>query len=413
MEKYNRYKTLKKALDIQYHNISLNRVLAVEIWSIANQTLSLSWKSVLRFCFTFNFNALKTAEIFSTYGLYNRKDHYDLYNQVMDRVSKDIPRNNLLMINHTFSFHPLRFLRQLHKVYQHTTRLTLSQKEIWWLAAKMTYYCNTIDILEKIDFSHTKKYIAMAGVLNVENLLTQFLKNQNVKTYSLEEGLFIGFHHNIPVDCVAYENFESDRLLCWGDYTRNEFIKQGIHAQHLLVSGYPKQVSSQKTTTVKSAFKRGAILLARDSFHDANVRLLDILATYQQNHSCSFLLKLHPSLDYAFYEQFARTHAMSIAQPSQSLQECLNDHRWDFAIAVNTTAYYEALLSGKPCLRFQDETFDLPLGYADIFHDNQELQTLIDRLQKMPDDEYWAKVKEILHFVIGYGIDLYKKNIMA
>lgn len=60
------------------------------------------------------------------------------------------------MINHTFSFHPLRFLRQLHKVYQHTTRLTLSQKEIWWLAAKMTYYCNTIDILEKIDFSHTK-----------------------------------------------------------------------------------------------------------------------------------------------------------------------------------------------------------------------------------------------------------------
>ena len=64
-------------------------------------------------------------------------------------------------------------------------------------------------------------------------------------------------------------------------------------------------------------------------------------------------------------------------------------------------------------LAFQDETFDLPLGYADIFHDNQELQTLIDRLQKMPDDEYWAKVKEILHFVIGYGIDLYKKNIMA
>ena len=98
MEKYNRYKTLKKALDIQYHNISLNRVLAVEIWSIANQTLSLSWKSVLRFCFAFNFSALKTAEIFSTYGLYNRKDHYDLYNQVMDRVSKDIPRNNLLMI---------------------------------------------------------------------------------------------------------------------------------------------------------------------------------------------------------------------------------------------------------------------------------------------------------------------------
>lgn len=46
---------------------------------------------------------------------------------------------------------------------------------------------------------------------------------------------------------------------------------------------------------------------------------------------------------------------MDIIADELTVNDCLNKEAFDFAIAVNTTAYYEAYMRGLPCLRYLDE----------------------------------------------------------
>ena len=78
-------------------------------------------------------------------------------------------------------------------------------------------------------------------MLDLENLLTQFFKLRNIPTYSLQEGVYFIFKKNPPLDSVQYENFETDNLLCWGQFSIDEDVSYGISPRKLRLAGYPKK----------------------------------------------------------------------------------------------------------------------------------------------------------------------------
>jgi hypothetical protein len=104
---------------------------------------------------------------------------------------------------------------------------------------------------------------------------------------------------------------------------------------------------------------------------------------------------------------------MSIVDKSVTISECLNQENIEWAVSVNTTAYYEALMRGIPCLRFEDESFQLPFGWSDIFSNMDDLITKINILKEMDDVKYQKEIDAVLKYVMGIGIDNYREIILS
>lgn len=412
MDDFGRYKSLKNKFNFVYNGICLNRVLALPIWHVANGEYNFSWKRIALLFLAVNVKKMifdpTRNTILSTYGRYARKDHLELYNTVMERLGETVAYNNTLTFGWKLSIHPIIAYKVMRFAFSNLSDTYLSLWDKWKLIIECVHYCNIIEEVRRMDFTGVQKYLCQCSVLDLENLLTQFFKLRNIPTYSLQEGIYFIFFKNPPLDSIQYENFETDNLLCWGQFSIDEYVSYGISPQRLRLAGYPKKVELHNMKE-DNPYKKCIVLLARDSFRNTNMKLLNILLKHSSNYD--FCLKLHPSCDFDFYSSFALQHGMNIVPKDRTINDCLDKELFDFAIAVNTTAYYEALMRGLSCLRFCDGTFDLMAGYQDVFNTDEEFQMIMETLKMQPLAIYQEAINQVLNYAIGIGIDNYKKII--
>ena len=277
------------------------------------------------------------------------------------------------------------------------------------ISSKFVLYINSLLQIEKIDFSGIKKYLTQSSVLNYESLLTQFFNSKGVETISLTEAIYTIHHFNRPIDCLQYENFDSKKYLMWGQSSVDAFLEYGISKDRLFVAGYPKD-NVQQNMKEHNSFKECMVLLSRELFHESNIKLLEILK--HDSFAVNYHLKLHPGDNPSYYKKYVSQYNMSIVPTDKTINETLCKEQFDFSIAVNTNAYYEALMRGIPCMRFYDGTFELPAGYDDIFQTVDEYFAKLSIIKKMClSDNYQTKINEILRYCIGVGIDNYKTLI--
>lgn len=412
MDSFDRYKLLKHKFNFVYNGICLNKVLALPIWSLANGKYDFSWKRIALAFLAIDVKQLEfdpqKNTILSTFGRYARKDHLELYNTVIERLDGKASYNKTLDFGWKLSVHPIMVSKVISFAFANLSETPLSLWSKWKLIIECIHYCNIIEEIKHMDFTGVQKFLCQCSVLDLENLLTQYFKLKNIPTYSLQEGIYFIFKKNPPLDSVQYENFETDNLLCWGQFSVDEDVSYGISPKRLRVAGYPKEVEMH-TMKEENPYKKCMVLLARDSFRDTNMGLLNILLKYSVDYE--FCLKLHPSCDFELYSSFASQHGMIIISKDITINDCLNNNLFDFAIAVNTTAYYEALMRGLPCLRFCDGTFDLMAGYKDVFGTDDEFREVMEILRNQSLSTYQEDINRVLKYAIGIGIDNYKKII--
>lgn len=410
MTDFDRYKSLKEKFNFVYEGICLNRVLALPIWFVANGGYNFSWKRIALAFLAIDVKKMKfnpqRNTILSTYGRYVRKDHLELYNTVLKRLDEEASYNNSLTFGWKLSVHPIVICQVLKFVFINLRDTSLSLWSKWKLIIECIHYCNIIEELKYMDFTGVQKYLCQCSVLDLENLLTQFFKLRNIPTYSLQEGVYFIFKKNPPLDSIQYENFETDNLLCWGQFSVDEYISYGISPKRLSLAGYPKKVELH-TMKKDNSYKKCMVLIARDSFQATNMKLLEMLSKVSFN--CCFELKLHPSCDLSYYSEYARTCHMHVIPKDATIDECLNNIEYDFSIAINTTAYYEALMRGLPCLRFYDGTFDLMSGYKDVFETLEGFLECLGGIRSLAEDEYQKEIDNVLKYAIGVEIDNYQK----
>jgi len=410
MNDFDRYKSLKEKFNFVYDGICLNRVLALSLWAVANGKYAFSWKRIVLAFLAIDVKQLEFDPqkhmILSTFGRYARKDHLELYNAVLDKLDGKASYNKTLTFGCKLSIHPVVIYKVVKFVFFNLHDTSLSLWDKCKLIIECIHYCNIIEELKHMDFTGVQKYLCQCSVLDLENLLTQFFKLRNIPTYSLQEGVYFIFKKNPPLDSVQYENFETDNLLCWGQFSIDEDVSYGISPRKLRLAGYPKKVELH-TMKKDNPYKKCMVLIARDLFQTANTGLLEILSKVSDNYS--FEIKLHPSCDFSYYSEYARAHHMHIIPKDKTIAECLNNVEYDFSIAINTTAYYEALMRGLPCLRFYDGTFDLMSGCKDVFETLEGFLECLDGIRSIAEDEYQKEIDDVLKYAIGVGIDNYQK----
>ena len=407
---FEKYQELKSNYDFVYKGIHLNKVVTIMLWSLAKHNSSLNIKSFIKlFCHldTRELKQFSKDDWIITFGRYNRKDHIELFENVLKRLNHPIKYAKPFNWGKKYCFNPELICSSYKFVFSKKySSIGLSEKLC--LANELVFYANAIKEINRYDFNKAKKFMCLCDSQEIENLLTQFFQTRKVPTYAFMEGIMFVFKGEVPFDCIQYENLTTDTKLSWGHFSRDELIKYGIPPERIKVAGYPKYVEGRKLKP-NNTFKKCMALLSRDSFRSSNMCLLDILSNYSKEQE--IWLKLHPGCDKNHYEKYASDHQMHIVPTEKTVNECLNQDDFDYAISVNTSAYYEALMRGLPCFRLYDGKFNLMFGMDDTFGSVEGYNAVYEKLSKMKNDEYQVMIDKTLKYAIGFGLDNYKEII--
>lgn len=404
MSVYQKYRALMKAMEFSFQGVELSHPIAPLLWGVANGEKVFSLKHLGKLFLSLDVSKMKVPEgcsFISTFIDGYRKDHYDLYNSVIERLTKKPAVTYLYELPKKVALYPLLTVKTFIIVF-----CKLSSQEVSFLdkihfAVEISYLIHTIKELDKMDFSSVHRYLCMSHVFSMENLLAQYLKKQGITTFSLEEGIFFIYRNTIPLVCISYELFVADHLLCWGSYTKDEFTAYGIDPKRISVAGYPKQ-SSLLPMKQDNKYRKCLVMLAGPIFGDVNVKLLELLDNIRDDYDIT--LKSHPA-NFNIMRSYAIEHNILIEPKSKTISSCFLSGEYDFCIAVNTTAYYESWMSGLPCIRYYDDRFDSFYGFDDHFSNIDEFSALVDEYRNNPKST--DEVKEMLEYSIGFGVDNY------
>lgn len=400
---FTNYKYLKSQFAFKYKGFEIDRILAISIWYWSNS--SSFFLCQLPFFFKkVDYGFLEAIE--SDYVLYSdepRKDHNSTFNQIANKVKgKYVIINKSTGLKYLYLLSIRNIIKSFILVFSHIKKLNLGQKIC--VAGYLCMYINTIDELLRLKIKVPKKLVLFSAVHEKQNLLSQFYKMKGTQIIGLTHGTQFIYKNNIPIDCINYENLDVECLV-WSQMTKDEYIKYGIDKEKVFVAGYPKNYQLKPLSI--NRLKKCLVLLCRKAFDDSNMRLLNLLSSYVGQYD--FFLKLHPSCEYTKYKKISEQVGFEMIPHEVLLSECMDNEKYDFAIAVNTTSYYEILIAGIPCLRFEDgDVYDLMPG-----HPNDCISTKKDfeeSLAWLNNNEDYEQIRDgLLHYNLGLGIDCYYK----
>ena len=408
MTNVERYRAMLNCLEYNYKGIELCHIVTLKIWGEARGKRVFSWRHIICLFKAYDVRSFILPNdngFLSTFMEKRRNDHYNLYETILSRFSISPTRNDLFNLKTRFVFNPLIIsILCCHFFFKIKGSGLSIGKKLNWLS-EYAFLCNTIHELEKIDFTPVKKYLSMCHIIGLENLLTQYFRQKGIETFSLEEGIYMVYKRTFVIGAIAYENFATDHLLCWGQYTKDQYIEYGIDASRIDVAGYPKS-QTLKPQKQNNKYQKCLVMLAGPLFGDVNNNLLTMLGSLRDE--IDITLKSHP-VNYSEMETYAKKHTFSIIPKSQSIADCFENGDYDFSIAVNTTAYYESWMAGIPCIRYNDERFDNFYGFDDLFSTKEQLESLLCEYRSAPKNE--LEVKQMLEYAIGFGLDNYDSII--
>ncbi|MFL9831929.1 hypothetical protein ABS764_13835 [Flavobacterium sp. ST-87] len=341
----------------------------------------------------------------------DRMDHIKLVENCRSDIPNSIllqseiiqPKLKISIINIFISIHTLINARQLK----------IDIKSKLYLASQLCFNLNIEkdlrnELIKRRNRFTNHSYISLISSYGIENLLCQVINhNSTIRTYSLSHGVsYINFKQQKPLDYINGFNISSQYVIVWGKSSKRDLNKNFDFPQEkILVGGNPKYPA--KKINLKIEFKNCIVLLPREIYDKSNLELLDLIAEYKKNNSVKVSVKLHPSLNYQKYEGIANQLGFEICSKNNSLINELSSDKYDFAIAYNTTAYYEAMYFNLFCLRYDKNENELFDGLEDKFSTVSDLEYIIKQFKSIDTNIVDKQAIKLLEETLGMGINNY------
>ena len=407
-----RYRKLKDKLPDKYRGIDISQVLAVYLWVWAEakaiegveeneteQALDLSF-----------LQGIDKSKII--YFDIDRKDHQSTFNGICSSLNDDYKVIDIAF-NVKYKQHRTVVNKWLSRFYVRASQrqCQLTKREREQVSYRVCLVLNTIDELYamKKQLSHVTHFVSYSAIHPWGNMLCQFFRLQHAKVFGLSHAVHYIYTDNVPIHCLNYENLDVDYSLVWGQYTKDEYLRYGVKAKEILVAGYPKKIEVQQTKNANE-LKSCLVLLSNPDYDATNRKLLTMLSVLANLFTYS--LKLHPSCNYEYYSHWAARVGMYIIGKDVQLTECFDKEKYDFAIAVNTTSYYEIMAAGIPCLRYRDdEAYQMTYGAEeDMFATAEEFARALEWLRGgIEGGTYDDVARHTLHYAMGIGENKYRE----
>lgn len=411
---YNTYRILRKRFRIRYRGFRLEEILTFQIWLwLRDRVYNTHYEKDYERALDLSFLEGNNSDFVMFYDI-DREDHRLTFHNISTYV-----KDHYNVIDKAYSLKCKKYVSKRNKYYAIIrTKIALCgidfpEEMKKAIAAHFCLILNTIDNLKNLNIKPVRRYVAYSAVHPWENLIGQYYQLYGGEFYGLSHGCLPKFTKNIPIDCINYENLNVDKCLVWGQMTKDAYISYGIPEQKLAVAGYAKKADIREIKS-KNDMKKCFVLLARVEFDNSNRHLLKLLSSLSDEYS--FCIKLHPSLDFDSYREIADESAFHIIDKSVMLLDCIDIDKYDFAIAVNSTTYYESLIYGLPCLRFEDaNAYDLMYSKIDdSFSNKKEFIRAIDFIKSgIEDGTYDVLRREFIEYAVGINTNKYREILLA
>ena len=410
MSSYDRYKRIKDKLNYTYKGYNLKNLIPGYL-NFLFDDLTPSLRDVIK-AFYVSRTILDLRKVFCiqsptliTY-LINRTDYKNLaYAAKSFYYDSDVVNlSELPTIKKPFiSFSYVGYLLKASRIV-FSRSLGLPMRSKLYLSAILINLFYQINLLEKLKpVKNINRYICFNSAYKEECMLTTFFNKQGIETITLQHGIFCNYKSFVPFDYINFDNFIAAKMLCWGQSTIDYLTANGIDKSRLMLVGNLKY-KNLKIDKINQNMGKCLVLLGRGLYVDTNNKLLEILTDYNKQHDPGviFYIKKHPFLMDEEHKQFADiSNNIIFLGREYSVEETLKSSLVDFSIAVNTTAYYESLALGKPCLRWTESENEEFFGMDDKFDSLEGLKEKIMALKTADESVVRKEMQDVIKYIFN------------
>ncbi len=231
---------------------------------------------------------------------------------------------------------------------------------IWFgNSAKYTFYKfikykRMQNILIKMNF---KYLVVFADMQAVDNMIVQWAKLNNIKTVTLQHGLYVDYEDFKNINCVNYKNAVSDYFLAWGEETK-ELIKKYHPNITVKIVGKPIQINDN----YKSTGEYFTVLFDQNIFEDYNKKILSSAYLVAKTMHLKVNIRFHP---------YNNRNNYSIEDNITLVNEPLNNS--EFVIGHTTSMIYEVMRLGIPVFKLKTEIPSNQIDPIFLFENEDDL----------------------------------------
>lgn len=190
-------------------------------------------------------------------------------------------------IHYRAFFLSLCWFWQMRKIKEDfATRLFLT----WGILHCYTDYESVIRELKK-NRIRIRNFITLCDVMEVDCFFTQMLNKRNVKTITLQHGVFSSCGDTWPL-----AGSKSRYFVCWGQFTIDEGRRLGMDDRKMAAAGLLSAIGNNaKDLAVPAIAEKIGVLLGTDELYDDNVLTIKIAGEYCRRKNKKMYLRFHPA----------------------------------------------------------------------------------------------------------------------
>lgn len=383
-EIYKSYKQKLSKVEIkEIGNLRIENILALSIWSLNRSN---SFKlfvfnicNIFKLCFfdlkKIIYNKKNTSSMLFINVDRERKDYQDIYNKVKNTLSE--PQYSEIIVSDKKCFNIKKVVNFIYII-----KFTVKLKEIHKFGEKLYFAVNLVRykaiydfLVQNIDREY-KFVVTFCDAQPYENIAAQYFNIKGVETATLQHGYYL-VKDDPDINCVVYDNFISDYLFCWGDFTIDEFKRVGIDRRRLINLGSPKYIDfefkkvndviGRKTKKIFGVALEGPSLLGYAEYNRELIMFANFLS---HRIGYKYIIKRHPS-DRQEYDSCYKDKSF-IGFDDSNIYEYIE--LVDFSIVFFSSVYFELNSLLSPVFRYVGD-INLKFGNNDFdtFKDKDEL----------------------------------------
>jgi len=215
-------------------------------------------------------------------------------------------------------------------------------------------------ILKPIKF---KNLVVFSDVQHVENLIVQYCNMKNIKTVTMQHGLYIDYNDMPNINMLNYIDVSSKCLLAWGESTEELFKK---YNEEIEISICGKPISLNQSCSEKDNNLIG-VAFDQPMFRDFNKIMLRIAYKIALQKNMKVVVRLHPADDHKYYD-----YDINLTQLESDASKA------SYILAHTTTMIYEYLALGYKVFKFRSDVPANEIDEAIIFGSAEELANKLD-----------------------------------
>lgn len=219
--------------------------------------------------------------------------------------------------------------------------------------------------------------VTHADMQPIENILIQYFKAIEVKTITLQHGLYVDYSQQPNINEVNYKNVVSDYFLAWGEETKR--LIQKYHPKcKIEICGNPVLEDNEY---IQSDFF--VLIFEQELLKEYNYKLLEIGREIESFLGIKLKVKFHPRNVFKDY---------SISRDEVVKFDTVYNAK--FALGHTSTMMYQMMRLGIPTFKLASSVPCNVMNQKLIFNSFDELKNLIEQSQSIDfkkEGEFYIK----------------------